>query len=227
MNVFDTLLSVIAPHDCLGCRAEGSLLCSECRSTLPPALRRCYRCHTPGSSFRTCSACYELAPITTLLAASRYAGLSKEIVWKMKFARSRSAAIDIAQIMVDRLGLANRLIHIPDLIIVHLPTATSRVRQRGYDQSALISRSLGASCGVPYRPLLRRSGHQEQIGASKVQREHQLSDAFWVPRPAAVKGKRIILIDDIVTTGATLDAAARTLLDAGAIRVDAIVSAQA
>jgi ComF family protein len=162
-------------------------------------------------------------------AATAYRGAAKDIIWKLKFGRARSGATEVAALIASRLGLRRQLGRLPAVIITHAPTATTRVRQRGYDQAQLIARCLARSCGVPYRPLLARYGHQKQIGASKAQRAAQLSGAFHAAplQAARIRGAHIILVDDVVTTGATLEAAAKTLMDAGARRVDAVVFAQA
>ena len=161
------------------------------------------------------------------MAATRYDDIAKDVIWRLKFGRTRGAASEIADIMVQQLRLQRVLSTVPDLIVTHAPTATSRVRQRGYDQASLIARSLASGSHVRYAPLLARMGHQKQIGADKAQRAAQLMHAFRVINHSRVRGAHITLVDDVVTTGATLEAAAQTLLDAGARRVDAIAFAQA
>ncbi len=150
------------------------------------------------------------------------------MVWKLKFGRAQSCGAEIAKLTVERLRLNEKLAgrHV-DLLVTHAPTATSRVRQRGYDQAALIAKSLASNADIPCASLLRRRGHQEQIGATKQQRAMQLAGAFYTVRQDKIVGKHIILVDDVITTGATLESAARVLLDVGARRVDAIVFAQA
>jgi ComF family protein len=123
--------------------------------------------------------------------------------------------------------LKRRLLFDTDMMLVHVPTAAVRVRQRGYDQAELLTRELSRLTGLPQRYLLARSGSSRQVGASRAERVLHLSDAFRVRRPELVAGKRILLVDDVLTTGATIEAAARTLKKAGAARVDAIVFAQA
>jgi ComF family protein len=227
MKLIDSLLSVISPYDCLGCAAEGALLCADCRGGLTPALPRCYRCHAVSASFTTCPACRPESPLRVVMPAVRYDGLAKDIVWRMKFARTQGAAAEIARLVEDRLQLRRRLHGRPDIIITHAPTATVRVRQRGYDQASLIAHELAGITRLPYIPLLARRGSQKQIGATKEQRTQQLDGAFRAMRAGRIRGKHIILIDDVVTTGATLEAAANALLQAGARRVDAVVFAQA
>jgi ComF family protein len=141
----------------------------------------------------------------------------------LKFGRAKAAAKEMAHMSASHAGGYN-----PERVIVtHVPTAMNRVRQRGYDQAALIAKSFAHIQSLTYATLLARHGKFKQVGASKMTREHQLRQAFRPTRTRRIKGAHIILIDDVVTTGATLQAAAKTLKDAGAKRVEAVVFAQA
>ncbi|MCA9324597.1 ComF family protein [Candidatus Saccharibacteria bacterium] len=114
-----------------------------------------------------------------------------------------------------------------DAVVIHVPTATSRVRQRGFDQASLLARRLARSTPLTHIGALARRGQERQVGSGRKERFEHLLSAFWVQRPELVAGKHIILIDDVITTGATLEAAASVLRKAGAKRVDAVVFAQA
>lgn len=221
--LFSSLLSVIAPHDCLGCAAEGYLLCPACRPLLRPAVHRCFMCLRSDEGSRTCSACRRRTSLSAVHAAVRYEGLAKELVWKLKFGRARAAAHEIGDILASAVGGydADRV------IVTHIPTASNRVRQRGYDQAARIARAYAGKLELRHAPLLGRVGHQKQVGASRAVRKSQLEEAFRPLRPHRIKGAHIILIDDVVTTGATLQTAAKVLHDAGAKRVEAVIFAQA
>jgi ComF family protein len=113
-----------------------------------------------------------------------------------------------------------------ETIIVPVPTATLRVRLRGYDHAWLLAKNLGKYLDRPSQRLLSRYGHTRQVGAGRAKRQEQLSGAFYPRNPKAIKGARVLLVDDILTTGATIEECARTLKKAGAKRVDAIVFAQ-
>jgi ComF family protein len=160
-----------------------------------------------------------------------YDGIAKTLIWKLKFERARSAGVEIGMMLAP---LAKELAnaeaakkHPANTIVVHVPTATVRVRLRGYDQAAIIAREVAHSAGLRYSPLLARAGRQMQRGASRAQRKEQLQLAFRVRRPHLVKNAHIILVDDVITTGATLEAAAATLKAAGAKKVEAVTFAQA
>jgi ComF family protein len=114
-----------------------------------------------------------------------------------------------------------------DAVLVYVPTATARVRQRGFDQAQLIARQLSRMSGLSYRSYLRRMGQARQVGAGKRERAEHLRTAFRAVHESALQGAHIILVDDVLTSGATLEAAARTLKAAGATRIDAVVFAQA
>lgn len=120
-----------------------------------------------------------------------------------------------------------RLVFDDEAVLVPVPTATSRVRQRGYDQAGLLSQELSRRTGLPSLPLLARCGQDRQVGSGRTERVRHLTGAFRVPAGKDVRGKHVILVDDVLTTGATLEAAAATLHKAGAARVDALVFAQA
>jgi ComF family protein len=113
-----------------------------------------------------------------------------------------------------------------DIVLTYVPTATSRRRERGYDQAEVITRRLARRNHLPYRRLLARLGQAHQVGSKRSDRIAHVRDAFRPVHEAKTKGAHIVLIDDVCTTGASLEAAARTLKRAGAKKVDAIVFSQ-
>jgi len=219
--IFQTVLSQLAPHDCLGCRAEGSLLCHECASDLVPIPERCYRCRGLNPAGRTCHSCRSSTEIYAVRAVTPYRNLAKGLIWQLKFSGAQAAAREMADLM------ALLLIGSEEIVIVPIPTATTRVRKRGYDQAVLLARAVARRSGHPYAPSLRRLGQHHQVGATRTQRITQLQEAYRCIRPELIEGKHVVLIDDVVTTGATLEAAARIMKAGGAARVSGLVFAQA
>lgn len=220
MSLIDTLTAAFAPYDCLGCDAEGSLLCVSCASLFSQVPERCYRCRRLSPANRTCTSCQSSSVLHTVQAGTVYEYIAKNLVWRLKFRGAQAAAREIAKLL-------GSLVTDEDAVLAHVPTATSRVRQRGYDQAGLIVRELSRQTGLPRRKLLMRVGQHHQVGASREQRITQLRTAFRVVNGEAVQGAHIILVDDVLTTGATLESAARMLKAAGAKRIDALVFAQA
>ena len=133
---------------------------------------------------------------------------------------AKSAAAVIAKCMADKCYLQ------PGAIIVPVPTATSRARQRGYDQARLLARQLSKQTGLAYSNSLARSGQMHQHGLARHDRLTQLKDAYRVKHLSIIKGAHLILIDDVITTGATLEAAALALRTSGASKITAVVFAR-
>jgi ComF family protein len=113
-------------------------------------------------------------------------------------------------------------------VLVPVPTAAARARRRGYDQARLLARELSRRTGLPYLDCLARHGNAHQVGASGGTRRSQLQGVFRVTVPGArLRGARLVLIDDVMTTGATLEAAAAALTRAGAAHMEGLVFARA
>lgn len=219
MHAFELLFSTIAPHQCLSCKAEGSLLCKTCQLGLSPAPSTCYRCaYAPSNGI--CVPCREISPLRSLWAATTFDGVAQQLVHALKFGRAPAAAIPMAQLLCKR--------PLPRHIIVsHVPTATSRVRMRGYDQSALLARHISKIINLPYIPLLSRHGQQRQLGQNREKRHQQLQKAFYVRNYRDCSDASVLLVDDVITTGSTLESAAQALYTAGARQVHGAVFAVA
>lgn len=223
MNQFlDTLLSPIAPHMCVACGTTGSIVCDDCIQLLPDLVSRCYRCNKITTDFKTCVTCKNTSPLHAVYICTEYETVAKALVQKLKFERTYAAASTIARAMTQQLGS-----YIPqDVPVTFVPTATNRVRQRGYDQAQIIAKSLAGQLNVGCTPTLTRLGQQRQTSSSRTQRLAQMHDAFTVRAPSKIP-KQLLLVDDVMTTGSTLESVARTLKTAGAEKVSAIVFARA
>lgn len=222
MHVLDSLLGLIAPHSCLVCEQDGSLLCDMCAdSYLEPVPPRCYRCLNLSTDSEVCRLCRKVSRIRHVWVATDYDGVAKQLASALKFERARAAATVIATHMADTLPYFSA-----DTVITFVPTATSRERQRGYDQSRLIAKEIARIKKCQFAPLLGRTGQTRQVGAARDKRVAQMKASLY-PLPSEISSKlRIVLVDDIVTTGASIEAGAAALKSVGARHVSAAVFAQ-
>jgi ComF family protein len=175
---------------------------------------RCAGCDEPGAPIcRTCrfalvARFHPSAPAGVLVAVP-FTGRARDVLLGFKYRNRRAVAGHLAGLLVNRLAASNRRVD----LVTWAPTGRSRRAARGFDQAELVARQVARQLGVPCRHLLdRESGSGPQTGSDRVTR---LGGPSFRARPS-VPARRILVIDDVVTTGATLDAAARALLTAGA-----------
>ncbi|HET7827361.1 MAG TPA: phosphoribosyltransferase family protein [Candidatus Saccharimonadales bacterium] len=222
MSVFETAISLLAPPDCLACAAEGSVLCQTCSADfIKPFGQRCWRCNRLSLGSKTCQSCRRTGGLGRVWISTTYERIAQELVQVYKFGHLRAAAEPIARLMTEALTEGS-----PNYLIVPVPTATSRTRQRGFGHSELLAKTIAYRLKLPRGQVLRRLGQSRQLGSTRRDRLEQMEGQFVVKSPDLVKGRKILLIDDVLTTGGTLIAAARSLRAAGAAQVDALVFAK-
>lgn len=209
--ILDKIMNIIAPHSCLGCGYEGTLLCALCLTGVKEPALQCYLCNTLGALNGICRECAQTSHISSVQAAVTYEGLAKELVHKIKYERAQAAATAMAAVMVPLLPERG--------IVCPVPTANVRVRQRGYDQAVLLARQLSAQSGFTTASLLKRQQTTQQVGAGRTRRSEQMASAFRITDASLIAGQAIVLVDDVITTGATIGSAAQLLHDAGAIDI--------
>ena len=173
------------------------------------------------TDFAVCRLCMRRSPLKHVWVSTEYNGLAKAVVQNYKFRSARGAGKVMARIMGQTLSYLSR-----DTVIVPVPSATGRQRQRGFDHTLLLAKNLGAESGLLVSAVLGRLGQSRQVGASRQKRKTQLEGSFIINKPYMVRGKDVLLIDDIVTTGGTLEPAARALKRAGARTISAVTFAQ-
>ena len=220
--MFDKLVSLLAPHTCVVCSAEGDLLCPWCKPDAVPSLPdRCYRCNAVSRDSATCQKCRKVSPLTHVWVRSEYKGVSKKLIYRLKFARAIASAKLIAELIDEA---------IPDMpkgtVVSYIPTATSRVRLRGYDQSYLLARAIARQRGMQLIPLFIRIGQSRQVGSDRKHRMTQAANNYQVRTKKLTGVTQVLLMDDILTTGATLESAARLLKQSGVQQVSAAVFAK-
>ncbi|MBA3653110.1 MAG: ComF family protein [Actinobacteria bacterium] len=184
---------------------------------------RCPVCDVAGPApCAGCVAAMRRAPllppppgVDRCLALLAYAGAGRELVARLKYRNARAGVRWLA-------GAMAALVDEPVDLVTWVPTTPARRRQRGFDQAELVARRIAAHLRVPCRSVLRRGPGPTQTGAGAAARR-AATPSLGARR--AVAGT-VVLVDDVVTTGATLSAAARCVRDAGARRVVALVAAR-
>lgn len=168
-------------------------------------------------------------------AAAEYKGLLKEAIHLFKYQSKLSIAKALEKIMQE--VYASHFAHLNYDVLIPVPLHRKRLRQRGFNQAFILVRNLGESIRKSGQPapewristncLVRIKKTAPQTGFDAVQRKRNLKNAFQVKDRKVVENQRILLIDDVLTTGATCDEAAKELLKNGARQVDAMVLARA
>lgn len=212
--MLEAIIRVLAPHYCFGCNAEDTLLCDACRNAelrLVPS--RCYGCKKLTRDYAVCKSCRRHGPLKHVWPGCEYTALPRQLIHVYKFERAKAGYEPIARQMSEVVPLI-------DAVVVPVPTATTRVRQRGYDHTALIAKRFAQARSLPYQNVLMRLGQQRQVGAERSVRLEQAASFFMI-KPKLPMPERVLLIDDVLTTGATLQAAARCLKQAGVKEVNA------
>jgi ComF family protein len=214
------------PARCLVCGEAGEDardLCRTCAACLPWHRGACLRCAMPLATPGTCGACLRRPPpLATVHAACVYAFPLDRLLPRFKFHQDLAAGRLLAQLMAEACGALPR----PDAL-VPIPLHRARLRSRGYNQALELARPLACALSLPvcdaFLVRIRATGPQSELDAAA--RHRNLRGAFAVRGNTAVPA-HVVLVDDVMTTGATLHAAARTLLRAGVQRVDAWVCAR-
>ena len=182
MMFVDALIGVLAPHQCLMCRREGAVLCLNCtQSAGEPLPSRCAGCKKLTTDNRTCIQCKRWMPVNRVFVATEYIDVYEDLVHAYKFDVRRQAAEPIATIM-SRIKVDNAVLLWP------LPTASARIRERGFDHTKLLTRQLRKITGQSFTAALKRRSNTRQLGATRTQRMRKLQDEFFVEDASPVKG---------------------------------------
>jgi len=225
MSILELAIGWLAPAECIGCGAEGSALCDVCSlAEVVPYGERCFICNKFSPDWVTCDTCRRGGSPRRVWITTDYEGAAKQLVRLLKFRHLRTAAKPLAYLMSATLSEGGSVEE--DYLVIAVPTATSRVRQRSFDHTSLLSKEIASLKGLEHSKELKRLGQSRQVGAKRSDRLAQAHDNYYVSRPERIKGRNILLIDDVITTGATLRAATRALKRAGAKQVDALVFAK-
>jgi ComF family protein len=230
-TVLDTALAPLCPS-CREPLGDGAGLCASCWAKLsliePPYCARLGIpfIYDPGPGLLSMEAMANPPAYDRARAAVRYDEIARKLVVSFKY----GDRTDFAPMMGRWMARAGRELLTDADALMPVPLHWRRLWARRFNQAAALSKAISGISGVPVlHDVLRRvRATPQQVGLSKEQRASNVQGAFRVPgdQKAAVTGRRIVLIDDVLTSGATVDTCARALLRAGAAHVDVLVFAR-
>lgn len=201
MRLANALVALAGPEWCAGCRAPGSALCPACRLAQPRPVG------------------HEVPPgVDRIVAAFEYGGPVRDLVLALKLNGRRGAACPLAAAMCS----AARTAGLVGTTVTWVPGRPGDIKVRGYDHAEVLATGVAAGLGLPAtRALRRQRAVQDQSGLGAAERRTNLRGAF---RARPVPGERLMVVDDLLTTGATAVACARALKAGGATGVELLVA---
>jgi ComF family protein len=221
MNPIEKILNLIAPEYCLGCGQENYLLCPSCYNSLPKLGSICFVCQKATPNHEPCQTHKTKQSPEMVFCINKYEALIKEYVKQYKFETKRSAGIEIAKYINDDLPMFDK-----DYIVTWVPTTPNRIRHNGYDHSYLIAKNFAKLRGLTYRKLINKKIDTPLHNLKKQERINAIKDYYEKNKLAIEKNSKIILIDDIATTGTTINYVSKLLKKSGAQEVIACVFAK-
>ena len=241
--MYRQVLDLCVPPRCVVCKHVGAWLCERCVPEIPPfAAPICPRCGRPenvaadsvvaadsgveDSDGHLCAVC-RTAPlrVSPIRAAFLFQGEIRDVIHALKYRGARDILKPLAGRMAERWHYHN----MQSDVLVPVPLHANREAKRGYNQAVLVAKAVGRQVGLPVLggALLRVRDTASQTRLNRDERKQNVDAAFTCVTCAPFVGKRITLVDDVATTGATLDACAATLLACGAQGVNAFTLARA
>ncbi len=228
-DLAESISDLLYPPQCVSCQADSTWFCANCKAALsyitPPVCNKCGYPIAKQASF--CHQC-QTNPLNYLNAVRSAAffdyGALKTAIHQFKYQGITILYRDFAPMLAD--CYSNHQLNSD--VIVPVPLHKSRYKERGYNQAALLAQGLSKLIGLPvnHKALVRHRITKTQMTLKAAERKINVSNAF-VCQSTALKGKKILLIDDVCTTGATLDACAQALKQANASAVYGLTLARA
>lgn len=219
-------LDVFFPKRCVGCGREGEFICLSCQHTIGRIYAPfCPLCGRPQPSGVLCPSCVKWqAAISGIRSPFRFSGVIREAVHQLKYNNLREISVLLSGFLEDYL----RRYPIPCDILVPVPLHPKRLRERGYNQSGLLANKLSKLTGIPVSEscLIRSKYSPSQAKTNSVQERLKNVSGIFDIKDNTLKGRDILLIDDVSTSGATLNECALALKAGGAASVWGLVLAR-
>jgi ComF family protein len=219
-------LDWLYPPVCGGCGKKGQRWCPTCQGQVKQlGSQVCPRCGSPQVVPQLCPSCQTKTGTNMIVRSwAIFAGPVREAVHRLKYRRDLGLGEALAQPLYGLLVSLNWQID----LVVPVPLSPERLKERGYNQVSTVARPLALATGFHYRPqaLVRVKETRSQVGLSPQQRRENVAMAFRA-YSELVRGKHVLIVDDVMTTGATLESCAEAVIGAGASSVKGLTLTRA
>jgi ComF family protein len=218
-NALSDLLHLFYPHICTGCASdlldENNLLCLKCINTLPHTN---YAQHANNQVEKIFWGRIPLAAAHSQFYFSK-SSMVQELMHQLKYKSNQSIGMYLGEMMGNSLLNSNRFTDIDGL--VPLPMYADKQHRRGYNQAAVICKGMALAMNIPVinNNVSRQYATQTQTRKSRIERWENVTGSFVIKDPAALTGKHLLLVDDVLTTGATLEAAGNSILQCDNVKL--------
>lgn len=242
-KIIDFILDALFPKFCLNCGKEGNYLCEDCFSLIDIFDRQyCPFCSSAGGTRavidgKTCQSCRRTKNLTGLFCAVRYDNpLVKNLIEKFKYEPyAKELYFELSSLIIAHLvNLNNSSLKIFDnfkngeYILTPIPLYIKKLKRRGFNQSEEIAKYISEFLEIPFvrNGLIKTKATPAQVELKKLERQENMKGVFQCPNREAISGKKVLLVDDVFTTGTTMEECALTLKRAGAKEVWGMVIAR-
>lgn len=210
------LLDIFFPKFCLGCNKEGGYLCADCRAIIEVS-----NCHQRNRT-KYLSDLYFSLPYRKALV--------KKMIWFFKYEPLvKELSKTLSSLIIEHLELIDQKPDFSGFRLIPIPLEDRKLKWRGFNQSEELAKELSESLKIPLikEVLFKIKGTEDQVNLSDEERKENVRRVFVVKDESQIRDKKVLLVDDIYTTGATMEEAAKTLKEAGAKEIIGIVLARA
>lgn len=225
LQLVDVLKDMLFPIFCLGCKKEGVWVCPDCLRRIDTrGITHCPVCHEPQAYGVCCEQCSPYSYLSSHIAGVAYehGALVGRIIEAFKYGYV-TELVDTLMLLLDPVIGQHKSLWANISYIVPIPLHARRYAERGYNQAALLAEALGRQVDIPVYPVLTRARYTtQQARLAKEEREANVADVFVLRSSYPCLDKDILLVDDVFTTGSTMQAAAAVLRRAGAASVAGI-----
>lgn len=207
------VVDLLFPILCQSCGAEGEYLCLSCQGAIEPPVPKAL----PG-----------IDHLKGLLVAAEYKNDGiRRLIWHLKFNSVRTAAPTLARLLADYLVKTDILDYFTAAAVIPVPMYHARQKGRGYNQAELIAENLAGMLGLGYCPILKKiRPTKSQVDLPREERIENIRGSFAASSLPSLGERKILLIDDVATTGATLNECARELKKQSAAEIWGLVVAR-